>query len=688
VVISGAVLLAIGIVRAGGGGQVRQRPASPPRVHNETGVFALSPVYTVTPDATIGELKNGNLGRLQTRNGHFDGARQTLLLFGAQHQEVGVQIVIPTVGTRYAAHLIALDGVPADHVTFSTIAWSRVLPAEAGRTATPQLQPDVILPLDGSVRGVRTFDVPLDWPGLPRVANRWGLLLMEVWIPKEAAPGLHRGSVAILQDGREIARLGVDLTVYALRLPDRPTFRMDYLSYGSPLSSLGLDVQLGDGATGDVKLSRGALVAEQQAHTVALDNRGYLNVLPYASQRGNPFYAYPVNGTGKSASITSFDGFDERFGPLLDGRIGKYGTAPPIFGLAFNLDYPYTARRDTAAQFDWRPFKNTIPDGPAKNPALREVEDTWRAVGQQTLAHFARRGWTNTAFEIFNNQKPASNNTSPWQLDEPVDAADYRALRYLFNLARWSFEGAAARGVQVVTRLDIGHWECDRMRTLDGRPTACYKAKDFNKARAAETLRPVVDRWVVGHVHLHGSQQLVPEYKTDRVMFDEYTGSGTHVTHAGEFAGMAWIARRIGIEGRMIYHAGYLDPNGVMGDGSFYSGKSVGFQGVLASRRIKLWRDAVNDYDLLLLANRSNPKATTALIDRVTAIGPASDPLYRAQSKTIETYVTNNVEDLLRARRVTAALALGQPPDPALALEGANGLFAPVGRVDGITGFD
>jgi hypothetical protein len=76
------------------------------------------------------------------------------------------------------------------------------------------------------------------------------------------------------------------------------------------------------------------------------------------------------------------------------------------------------------------------------------------------------------------------------------------------------------------------------------------------------------------------------------------------------------------------------------------------------------------------------------LIDRVTAIGPASDPLYRAQSKTIETYVTNNVEDLLRARRVTAALALGQPPDPALALEGANGLFAPVGRVDGITGFD
>jgi hypothetical protein len=196
-------------------------------------------------------------------------------LSGAQHQEVAVQIVVP-MGRRYAARLIALEGVPADRVTFSTIAWSRKAP-------------DVILPLDGSVAGLRTFDVPLEVAGVPRVGNRCGLLLMEVWIPKEAAPGLHRGTVAILQDGKELARLGLDLTVYPLRLPDRPTFRMDYLSYGSPLSALGLDVRLGNGATGDVKLSPAALAAEQQAHALALDNRGYLNVLPYASQRGNPF---------------------------------------------------------------------------------------------------------------------------------------------------------------------------------------------------------------------------------------------------------------------------------------------------------------------------------------------------------------------------------------------------------------
>ena len=643
-------------------------------VQRDASLFALSPIYTVKPDGTIAELASGDPGTLRSRNEAFDGSRQALLLFGAQQQEVAVQIVVPK-GKRYSARVIALDGVPVNRVTFSTIAWSRGFP-------------DVVVPLDGSVHRLRTFDVPLDVPGLPRVANRIGLLLMEVWIPKDASPGLHRGTVAVLRDGQEMARLAVDLTVYPLRLPDRPTFRMDYLSYGSPLQQLGMDARLGNGATGDVTLSREALAAEQQAHALALDNRAFLDVLPYASQRGNPFYAYPVSGTGSTATITSFAGFDERFGPLLDGKVGKYRTPPPIFELAFNLNYPYKAQADPAAQFDWRPFKNSIPGGPGQEPALRELENTWRAVGQQTLAHVAERGWTNTAFEVFNNQKSRQNNTSPWNLDEPVAAADYQALRYLFTLAKWSFDGAAAKNIRVITRIDIGHWECGRMRTVDGQPAVCYKAKAFNSARAADTLRPVVDRWVIGHVHLHGAQQLIGEYNTGGVLFDEYGGAGAGAAHAGEFAGLAWTARRLGIDGRVIYQAGYGDPAMPGEDGAFYSGKTLGFAGVLASRRVKLWRDAVNDYDLLALADRSNPKGTAALIGRVTSNGPSSDPDYRAKSKSVETFVTNNVEDLLRARRIAAALAAGQPPTPGVTLEGSSSRYTPVGTADRITGID
>ena len=64
---------------------------------------------------------------------------------------------------------------------------------------------------------------------------------------------------------------------------------------------------------------------------------------------------------------------------------------------------------------------------------------------------------------------------------------------------------------------------------------------------------------------------------------------------------------------------------------------------------MKLWRDAVNDYDLIALARKANAAATTALLDKMTRPGLSSDPSYRANSRTVETYVTNNVEDLLRA---------------------------------------
>jgi len=649
-----------------------------PGLHNDAGVFALDPTYSVMPDGSVTELRNRDLGPLRTHNGYFDAGRRTIRLFGAQNQEVAVQLVVPVQGSGFSARAEGLEGVPADRVTFSVIAWSRV--------AAETVLPDVIVPLDGSMAGRRTFDIPLKVAGLPDVSNRQGLLLMEVWIPKTAAPGVHRGTVSLLQDGKELAKLGLDLTVFPLQLPDRPTFRMDYLSYSSPLREWGLDADLGDGGSAELKTTPEAIGVEQQVFGLTLDNRGYLNVLPYASQRGTPRYGYPVQGIGGNARVVSFDGFDQRFGPLLDGRVGKYRTPPPLFTLPFNLNYPYTMRSDPARQFAWEPFRTTIPDGPGREPRLAELEDTWRAIGQQTLAHMAEKGWTRTAFEIYNNQKANSNNRSPWSLDEPVEGSDYRALRYLFTLARWAFEGAAARGITIVTRVDIGHWECDGLRTPEGTATGCYKAKDFGPANARTLLQPVVDRWVVGHVHVHGAHDLVGRYNTGRVMFDEYSGSGVRATHGGEFSGLAWIAHRLGLEGRMVYEAGYLDPTKVSGEGTLYSGRGLGFTGALASRRVKLWRDAVNDYDLVALARKANAAATTALLDKMTQPGLSSDSSYRARSRTVETYVTNNVEDLLRARRLAAAIAAGEKPPTTL--EGFSPRNAPAGSADTIAGFD
>jgi len=87
------------VVLVGAVAAAAQNP-SPRGVHNAADLFALSPIYTVAPDGTIGELTSGDLGAMRTRNEAFDGRRHTLLLSGAQHQEVAVQIVVPVAGNE------------------------------------------------------------------------------------------------------------------------------------------------------------------------------------------------------------------------------------------------------------------------------------------------------------------------------------------------------------------------------------------------------------------------------------------------------------------------------------------------------------------------------------------------------------------------------------------------------------
>jgi hypothetical protein len=307
-------------------------------------------------------------------------------------------------------------------------------------------------------------------------------------------------------------------------------------------------------------------------------------------------------------------------------------------------------------------------------------------VAQQTVDHFAEKGWTKTAFEIFFNQKPDDSNRTPWKLDEPVEGNDYKGLRYLFNVTRWAFEGAEKKGVRIVTRLDIGHWECEGMVTLEGKPTACYKKKDYNSKGAEKLLGPVVDRWVAGHTHIHGAWPLIPKYNTAKVWFDEYTGSAQSSSHFGGFAGVCWQSAFVGSEGRVFYKSSFLPPTAVNDACMMYSGKDLGFTGILASRRMKLLRTSANDYDLLLLAKQKSAKAADDLVRKAVRIGGASDPSYRNQSKTVEAYFTNNVEDILVLRRLAAGIAAGV--EAGVALEGFSTRYSPNGAPDTIVNYD
>ena len=400
-------------------------------------------------------------------------------------------------------------------------------------------------------------------------------------------------------------------------------------------------------------------------------------MLPYASQRGNPFYAYPVTGTGRNARITSFAASTPlRPAARREGREVPHGSADLRAGLQPQLPLQAADRPGRAIRLA------AIQEHDSRRPGASSGAARSRrhlaAVGQQTLAHFARSGWTNTAFEIHNNQKPAANNRSPW-----TSTSRWRRPTIArFDICSTSALGIRRRGheaaSQIVTRVDIGHWECDGLRTPEGTATGCYKAKDFGPANARALLQPVVDRWVVGHVHAHGAQDLVAPLRH----------------RAGDVRRVRRIWRESDARRRVL--RAVLDRAAAGAGGPHDLSRGLHGPGAGERRRHALQRPGWGS-PVYSPAGASScgamPSTTTTSLPcaagatprprrrwSTRSLGPASssDPRYRANSRTVETYVTNNVEDLLRARRLVSAIASGQRP--ALTdVEGFSPRYAPAG---------
>jgi hypothetical protein len=266
--------------------------------------------------------------------------------------------------------------------------------------------------------------------------------------------------------------------------------------------------------------------------------------------------------------------YDDLFGPILDGQCNKFGQPPAHFTLPFNVNYPHRCDSEPKRQFDWMSLANRLPSGPGLSAELKEFEETNRAIAQEYLRHFAERGWTRTRFEIFHNQKPSPNqNRIPWKLDEPIEENDYRALEYLFNTSRWAFafafEKPASNQVQVVTRLDIGHFHCEQMLTPEGKPTKDYKAKQFDSHNAPRYLKDVTDHWVIGIVHAEGAQHLLANYEGPgrKIMVYGTSGDTALDQHYGQFAGECVRWARMGIVGRVDYKVDLASGNPNRGRG-------------------------------------------------------------------------------------------------------------------------
>src|SRR5260370_26861390 len=95
--------------------------------------------------------------------------------------------------------------------------------------------PDVLLPLEGS------FDLPAADNGVPR--QRVQPVFVDIYVPHDAAPGVHHGSIAVRVGGRLLRNIAMDVEVLPFALPDNLNFIVDLNAYGGVNS--GYDIPRG-----------------------------------------------------------------------------------------------------------------------------------------------------------------------------------------------------------------------------------------------------------------------------------------------------------------------------------------------------------------------------------------------------------------------------------------------------------
>ncbi|WP_165222002.1 glycoside hydrolase domain-containing protein [Aquisphaera insulae] len=239
----------------------------------------------------------------------------------------------------------------------------------------------------------------------------------ELYVPHEATAGTHRGTLTI-ELGRDRLALAVELRVWDFSLPDHLSFLPEMNSYG---------------------LAKDEIDYYRLAHR----HRTVLNRLPY-NQRGEiaDGCAPTLVGDGPDGRL-DWTAWDRRFGPLLDGSafadLPRKGVPVECFYLPIHENWP-------------TPMEGNYRDGYWADRAF--PESYRRALvrsSRQFAEHFRDRGWDDTLFQGFLNNKnnfkePGwSRGSSPWLLDEPANFQDFWALRYFARAFHEGINQARAR---------------------------------------------------------------------------------------------------------------------------------------------------------------------------------------------------------------------------------------------------
>lgn len=460
-----------------------------------------------------------------------------------------------------------------------------MIPDDKDTSPTRPWYPDVLLPLNG------TFDLPSADNGVPN--QRVQPVFVDIYIPHDAAPGVHSGSIAVKAGGRILRRIAVDVDVLPFALPDKLNFLVDLNAYSGVNAGYGI--------------SRGTPEYHkllQSYHRIAHLNRTNLDILGYShTGTTEPDQAPPLTGEGAATKVASWKDWDAHFGPMVSGAafadlprasvpvetiyLALFENWPGDLRKMYKWNIPERAR--TTEEYHQLITRHALEAGPIEEGFPREYQDRFSAVARQFAEHFRERHWTGTRYQIFFNDKyyykdPAriGRGVSWWLLDEPNHHDDYRALCFFGQLGkRWLTEYP---DVPMVFRADISYVDFIRDQLPGLLDIDCVSRHFFTRNRYLMDNR---NRFGRSYWHYADTNHPRQSNATMRA-----------------WAWRAWTSGADGIVPWNTVHGGMGAWDRADELTVFYPGTKFGLREPFASLRIKGFRRGQQDVEYMMLLAR------------------------------------------------------------------------------------
>ena len=440
-------------------------PASPfspaegaPPATDHMRIWAYPEVMKVSP--VTGEAMFEPATDVRSANAIWDGARSLVRLPAAKGEIVALQLAVEALaGQAPGGHLRDV------RVDVSDLRGpSGVIGKEQFRffrtwyvKAADAWHEEYAIPLAGP------FDVPAPDNAVPGQTVQ--SVYVDIAVSAEAAPGTYRGSLSVTASATDRASVSLELVVYPVTIPNEIHFDPELNCYGPPGGTAGTPYFYA-------------------AHRLAHYHRCAINTVHYShSGRIIPEYVPELAGAGASVHVSDWTRFDRLFGPLFDGSAfeGNPRGRVPVraFYLPLHENWPlplldYYAFRELPRN-EGVIVRHQL-EAPPIEQALPEVYKAgFRNVARDFAAHFADRGWADTDFQMYLNNKYQYWGATYWTLDEPVCRDDWQVMRFFAQLYKSSVHiaGPASRLPSFVFRGDVSRpwWQYDQ---LDGLMDTIY----------------------------------------------------------------------------------------------------------------------------------------------------------------------------------------------------------------------